>query len=153
MGNLNNDAIQGFASLMYYILIHEGKHKIADIAKGMRITDDTLYRYCRGEKIPPPGRVIDLINVTKEIRFLRFFCEPCGYLPINKVESKDLVESIKQKEIRVIIYSGKAIEKIEKAFEDNKITKKYNQFAYQLNNLRELCRNEVKKLIHENTKY
>ncbi len=35
----------------------------------------------------------------------------------------------------------------------DKRTKKYNPFADQLDNLRELCRNEVKKLIPENTKY
>lgn len=139
MVNLNNDAIQGFASLMYVILIIDGKYRIDDTAKGMRISDDTLYRYCRGEKIIPPGRIIDLINTTKEIRFLRFFCEPCGYIPITKILAKDHLDSIQQKEINLSIFLGNAIEKIEKAHEDRIITKQeYKGIHQSLIRLREL---------------
>ena len=124
---------------MYYILIIEGKYKITDVAKGMRISDDTLYRYCRAEKIIPPGRVIDLTNVTNDVRFLRYYCEPCGYIPITKIQAGDFLDSIREGEINLAVFVGQAIEKIEGAYEDKIITKQeYKEIHQSLIRLREL---------------
>ena len=139
MVNLNNVGLIGFQSLLYVIFIIEKKFRTDDTAKNMQISTDSLYRYIRGERIIPPDRIIDLINVTKEIRFLRFFCEPTGYIPITKVQAKDLDGSIQQKEINLSIFVGQSIEKIEKAHEDKIITKQeYKDIHQSLIRLQEL---------------
>ena len=124
---------------MYVIFVIEKKFRVDDTAKEMRIATDTLYRYIRGEKIIPPDRVVDLINATKEIRFLRFYCEPTGFIPITKVTAENLPDSIQQKEINLSIFLGDAIEKIEKAHDDKIITKReYKDIHQSLIRLREL---------------
>ena len=127
---------QGFSSLMYVIFIIEKKFRVDDTAKEMRITTDTLYRYCRGELIIPPDRIIDLINATHEIRFLNFFCEPCGFLPVSKVRFKRGQSSIRKKEVDLSITIGRALEIIEQAHSDGKITKiEYRDIHSVLNEL------------------
>jgi len=117
---------------MYVIFIIEKKYKVEDTAKEMRIATDTLYRYIRGENIIPPDRIIDLINVTKEIRFLQFFCDPCGYLAIPAITVKPSTRGIRLKEIKLSIINGKTIEEIEKTLEDGKVDRNEYKKAHQL---------------------
>ena len=98
----------------------------------MQISTDSLYRYIRGENIIPPDRIIDLINVTKETRFLQFFCDPCGYLAIPAMKAKSSTKSIRLKEIKLSIINGKTIEEIERALEDGKIDRNEYKKAHQL---------------------
>lgn len=132
MSNLNNEGLIGFQSLLYYILIIEKKYRVDDTAKEMRISTDTLYRYVRGERIIPPDRIIDLINATKEIRFLQFFCDPTGYLAIPAIDTKPSSDGIRLKEIKLSIINGKTIEEIEKALKDGKVDRNEYKKAHQL---------------------
>ena len=98
----------------------------------MQISTDSPYRYIRGERIIPPDRIIDLINVTKEIRFLQFFCDPCGYIAIPAITAKPCKKSIRLKEIKLSIINGKTIEEIENALEDGKVDRNEYKKAHQL---------------------
>lgn len=124
--------VQGFSSLMYVIFVIEKKFRVDDTAKEMRVATDTLYRYIRGENIIPPDRIIDLINVTKETRFLQFFCEPTGHLAIPAITAKPSTKGIRLKEIKLSIINGKAIEEIEEALKDGKIDRNEYKKAHQL---------------------
>ena len=121
--NLNSAAISGFSSLLYVNFIIKKKYRVDAIAKEMRVATDTLYRYVRGENIMPPDRVIDLVAATKDIEYLEFFCEPCGYLPVNIPLVKVGKKPIERTEIELSILTGRALMAIEKAFEDQQVNK------------------------------
>jgi len=111
----------GFSSLMYVNFIIKKKYRVDDIAKEMRIATDTLYRYIRGENIIPPDRIIDLIQATKDVEYLEFFCDPCGFVPISQPHGTLTKEEREKDQIRLSIFTGKALEEIEAAFEDGKL--------------------------------
>jgi transcriptional regulator with XRE-family HTH domain len=106
---------------MYVNFIIKKKYRVDDIAKEMRIATDTLYRYVRGENIIPPDRIIDLVKATGDIEYLEFFCDPCGYVPIRQSAVRLTKEEREQDQIRLSIFTGRALEEIEKAYEDGKL--------------------------------
>ncbi|MCX7974068.1 MAG: hypothetical protein N3B16_06140 [Candidatus Aminicenantes bacterium] len=111
----------GFASLLYVNFVIKKKYRIDDVAKEMRIATDTLYRYVRGENIIPPDRIIDLVRATGDIEYLEFFCDPCGYVPVPQGPARLTKEEREKEQIRLSIFTGKALEEIEKAYEDGKL--------------------------------
>jgi len=123
-GNLNGNSISGFSALLYVNFIIKKKYRVDGVAKEMQIATDTLYRYVRGENVMPPDRVIDLVRATKDIEFLEFFCEPCGFIPVPAAEGKCPGDELAKGQINLSILSGKTLEAIEKAYEDGKIEKK-----------------------------
>ena len=96
MGKLKMSKKLGFASLMYVNFIIKKKENVQETAKKMGVSMDTLYRYIRGENIIPPDRIVDLIQSTKNIEYLEFFCDPNGYIPIPKIKSKHALETFSQ---------------------------------------------------------
>jgi hypothetical protein len=123
MNNINGTQISGFSALLYVNFIIKKKYRVDFVAKEMRIATDTLYRYIRGENIIPPDRIIDLIQATKDIEYLDFFCEPIGYLAVPAPKGELSPSERKQNEIDLSILNGKTLEAIEQAYDDGQITK------------------------------
>lgn len=111
----------GFSSLLYVNFIIKKKYRVDDVAKEMRIATDTLYRYVRGENLIPPDRIIDLVKATGDIEYLEFFCDPCGFVPIPQSKARLSKEEREKEQIRLSILTGKALEEIEKAYEDGEL--------------------------------
>lgn len=111
----------GFGSLLYVNFIIKKKYRIDDVAKEMRIATDTLYRYVRGENIIPPDRIIDLVKATGDVEYLEFFCDPCGYVPVPQSSGRLTKEEREKEQIRLSIFTGRALEEIERAYEDGKL--------------------------------
>jgi len=130
--NLNSSSISGFSALLYVNFIIKKKYRVDAIAKEMQVATDTLYRYVRGENIMPPDRIVDLIRATKDVEFLDFFCEPCGYLPIPAPAGKLCSKEIQKEEIELSILNGKALDAIERAFDDGKVSKQEAKQIHQL---------------------
>lgn len=119
--NLNSSPISGFSSLLYYLLIIKKKYRVSDVAKEMRIADDTLYRYARGENVMPPDRIVDLVLATGESEILDFFCAPCGYAAVPVPKGKPTEQTYQKDSIRLAIINGDALKEIDNAFLDGKI--------------------------------
>jgi len=130
--NLNSSAISGFSALLYVNFIIKKKYRVDAIAKEMQIATDTLYRYARGENIIPPDRIADLVRATGDVEYLEFFCEPCGFIPIQKSKAKFCTASREKEEINLSILHGRTIEGIEKAFRDGKLSKPEYKQVHQL---------------------
>lgn len=111
----------GFSSLLYVNFVIKKKYRIDDVAKEMRIATDTLYRYVRGENIIPPDRIIDLVRATGDIEYLEFFCDPCGCVPVRQSPARLMREEREKEQIRLSIFTGRALEEIERAYEDGKL--------------------------------
>jgi len=103
MSNLNNSSNYGFQSLLYYRFIIEKKYRVDDVSKKMGICKDTLYRYIRGAKKDskneerkefPIDQISSLVNATKDLRYLEYFCDPCGYTLLPKIKDKTTVKVI-----------------------------------------------------------
>lgn len=136
--NLNSSPISGFSALLYYSFIIRKKYRVDAVAKEMQIATDTLYRYVRGENIMPPDRIVDLVRATGDIEILEFFCDPCGFIPIQKSKAKLCAAAREKEEINLSILHGRTIEGIEKAFRDGKLTKpEYKQVHQLLTKLQE----------------
>ncbi len=73
-----NSQHKGFASLLYYKFIFRGEYSVKEIAPGLNIAPDTLYRYCRGELVFPPDLVPLLYQATRDREFIEFFTRPCS---------------------------------------------------------------------------
>lgn len=123
MNNVGGTSISGFSALLYVNFIIKKKYRVDVIAKDMHIATDTLYRYIRGENIMPPDRIIDLIRATKDKEYLDFFCEPVGFLAIPAPEGNLGVSEIRRDEIELSILNGQALDAIERALDDGKISK------------------------------
>ena len=119
--NLNSSPIPGFSALLYYHFIIKKRYRVSDVAKEMRIADDTLYRYIRGENVMPPDRVVDLILATHEVEFLEFYTEPCGYaaVPIGRVKPSG--ETYEKDSIVLTLNNADVLRAIDKALKDGKI--------------------------------
>jgi transcriptional regulator with XRE-family HTH domain len=138
--NLNGSPFSGFSALLYVNFIIKKKYRVDAVAKEMQIASDTLYRYVRGENIMPPDRIIDLVRATGDVEYLEFFCEPCGYIPVTKAQAKLCEASREREEINMTVLWGHALEDIEKAFKDGKLTKKeYGEIHRHLTRLQELA--------------
>jgi len=94
MSNLNNSPNYGFQALLYYRFIIEKTYRVDDISKAMNIHKDTLYRYVRGENKFPIDQISSLVNATKDLRYLEYFCDPCGYTLLPKIKDKTTVKVI-----------------------------------------------------------
>jgi len=121
--NLNSSPISGFSALLYVNFIIKKKYRVDAVAKDMQIATDTLYRYVRGENVIPPDRVIDLVKATGDVELLEFFCEPCGFIPVQAVKGKPSVADREKDQIRLSILTGEALKEIEDAYEDGKVDK------------------------------
>ncbi len=138
--NLNGSTISGFSALLYVNFIIKKKYRVDAIAKEMQIANDTLYRYIRGENVMPADRIVDLVNATKDIDYLEFFCEPAGFLPVTKAQAKLCNASREKEEINLSILHGRTIESIEKAFHDGAISKReYKEIHSQLTALQRIA--------------
>ena len=122
--NLNGSSISGFSALLYVNFIIRKKYRVDTVAKEMQIATDTLYRYVRGENVIPPDRIVDLVRATKDLEYLEFFCEPCGFIPVPAAKGKCQGDELAKSQINLSILSGKTLEAIERAYEDGKIEKK-----------------------------
>lgn len=122
-GNPNDSQINGFVVRLYYNFIERKKYRVDAVAKEMQIATDTLYRYIRGENVIPPHRIIDLVRATKDIEYLEYFCEPCGYLPILAAQAKVCDEPREKDQIHLSILNGQALREIEDAFADGRLDK------------------------------
>ncbi len=115
------NSISPWAALLYVNFIIKKKYRVDEISKEMRIATDTLYRYIRGENIMPPDRIIDLVKATGDIEYLEFFCDPCGYVPVRQGSGRLTKEEREKEQIRLSIFTGRALEEIERAYEDGKL--------------------------------
>ena len=147
--NLNGSSISGFSALMYYAFIIKKKYRVDCVAKEMQIATDTLYRYIRGENVMPPDRIIDLVRATEDREYLDFFCDPCGYVAIPKIESKPSQKEREKDEIQLPILLGRALQEIEQAYEDGKIERaelqKIERALLKLQQQASLLREKIKK--------
>lgn len=118
MSNLNGSPISGFSSLLYVNFIIKKKYRVSDIAKEMRIADDTFYRYARGENIMPPDRIIDLIKATGDSEYLDYFCEPCGYTAVPVAKGTPTPHTLERDALHLAVSAGDALKEFEKAIDD-----------------------------------
>ena len=82
---------------------------------------------------------VSLITIgIKSPRLLEKICDPCGYIPIQKeVFLRTKHKSIRKREVDLSITIGRALEIIEKAQQDGKISKQeYEEIHSALNELR-----------------
>ncbi|MDH7513514.1 MAG: hypothetical protein QHH14_11270 [Clostridiales bacterium] len=115
------NSISPWAALLYVNFIIKKKYRVDEVSKEMRIATDTLYRYIRGENVMPPDRIIDLVKATGDIEYLEFFCDPCGYVPVPQSSGRLTNEEREKEQIRLSIFTGRALEEIERAYEDGKL--------------------------------
>lgn len=69
---------QGFASLLYVVLILDKRHDVRQVAAALDVSPSTLYSYCHGQRVFPPDLIAPLYLVTGERRFLSFFLDEAG---------------------------------------------------------------------------
>lgn len=96
-GNQSNPIIEhdfDFRALLYYRLIVSGDYEVATVAEKMKISSDTLYRYCEDKLAFPIERLPDLINATGNLKFLTYFASKCGYALVPKVRDRRIADAL-----------------------------------------------------------
>ncbi|UCD07169.1 MAG: hypothetical protein JSW41_05075 [Candidatus Aenigmatarchaeota archaeon] len=81
---------------MYTNFIILGKYNsiggVPGVAKRMGVHQDTLYKWIRGVRTIPHDRISDLVKATDDPIYIMYFCSPCGYQVIPKIQDPKIIK-------------------------------------------------------------
>ena len=86
----------GFQSLLYVNFIIRKRYRVDTTAQNMGIHKDTLYKWIRGERPFPVDQISNLVNATRDVEYLEYFCDPCNYTPMPKIKDKSIIKMFSQ---------------------------------------------------------
>jgi hypothetical protein len=113
---------------------------LVNLAKKANINPSALWNQMNRGKGPLAYTIPLIVKATGDDRPLHLINQPCGYIPIRDVRFKRREQSIplRKKEIDLSITIGKALEIIEKAYEDGKVSEiEYKKIHDVLNEIRQ----------------
>lgn len=89
----------GLQMLLYLNFIVLNKYKVDTVAKNWPkkpLSKSTLYKWIEGERIVPHDQISNLVIASGDISYLEYYCKPCGYQLIPKIEDKKTADVVMQ---------------------------------------------------------
>ena len=140
---------KGFPALLYYHLIHSGKHRIEEVARKVGVSASALYKHAEGEINFPPDLIPNLYNATGEKDFVDFLVKGTDQMLTPRPGAKSDGRSLELETLDVTSEVGELAAHIRKAIEDGRVSEiEIRQIERTLNALQrevEEVRQKVRK--------
>jgi len=75
----------------------------------------TIWNWLNKRTVVPAYAISGYVNATGDTSPLDLICEACGYVPVPMVDFQEVEMDVREMEVRISIYEGKFLEKIENA--------------------------------------
>lgn len=112
---------RAWPSLLYYHLIHSGKHDLREVAKKMMVNPDSLYKWAEGVNTFPPELAGPLYNATGEIEFLESLMKDTGMMVVPRPMANGAGKPVLNEVIDVVGAVGDMANHFNKAMADGKL--------------------------------
>ena len=127
---------KGWPSLLYYHLIHSGKHDVGQVAQRMGVSASSLYKYAEGECNFPPDLIPTLYNATKEKDFLDFCVKGTDQMLAPRPQPGTSARSLEMETLDVASATGEMAGQVRALLEDGRTSEiEIKQLEKTLNGL------------------
>ena len=91
--------IRGLQSLLYYKFRIRKSYRVDTVAKNWKpkaLSPSTLHKWISGDRPFPVDQLSNLVNATRDLEYLEYYVDQCGYQLLPKIKDKKTAEVVMQ---------------------------------------------------------